>query len=100
MEHPPFPPVDAYISVTHYGNKIHGNMSLRESNTELTSFKEGDLVKRALEAGTIGYLLKDVSAEEVVQAIRTTHAGRATLSLSLLVTSPTWRRKKSPCRWM
>jgi NarL family two-component system response regulator LiaR len=46
----------------------------------LTSFKEGDLVKRALEAGAIGYLLKDVSAEELVQAIRAAHAGRVTLS--------------------
>lgn len=46
----------------------------------LTSFKEGDLVKQALEAGAIGYLLKDVSAEELVKAIRAAHAGRATLS--------------------
>src|SRR4030095_1511554 len=46
----------------------------------LTSFKEGDLVKNALEAGAIGYLLKDVSADELVQAIRLAHAGRATLS--------------------
>jgi NarL family two-component system response regulator LiaR len=46
----------------------------------LTSFKEGHLVRKALEAGAIGYLLKDVSAEELVQAIRAAHAGRATLS--------------------
>jgi two-component system, NarL family, response regulator LiaR len=46
----------------------------------LTSFKEGDLVKNALEAGAIGYLLKDVSAAELVEAIRAAHAGRATLS--------------------
>jgi len=46
----------------------------------LTSFKEGDLVKNALEAGAIGYLLKDVSADELVEAIRAAHAGRATLS--------------------
>jgi two-component system, NarL family, response regulator LiaR len=46
----------------------------------LTSFKEGDLVKNALEAGAIGYLLKDVSADDLVQAIRAAHAGRATLS--------------------
>ena len=46
----------------------------------LTSFKEGDLVKQALEAGAIGYLLKDVSADELVQAIRAAHAGRVTLS--------------------
>ncbi|NOT06225.1 MAG: response regulator transcription factor [Anaerolineales bacterium] len=46
----------------------------------LTSFKEGDLVKTALEAGAIGYLLKDVSADELARAIRAAHAGRATLS--------------------
>jgi len=47
----------------------------------LTSFKEGDLVKNALEAGAIGYLLKDVSADELADAIRAAHSGRATLSL-------------------
>jgi NarL family two-component system response regulator LiaR len=46
----------------------------------LTSFKEGDLVKHALEAGAIGYLLKDVTADELAAAIRAAHAGRATLS--------------------
>lgn len=46
----------------------------------LTSFKEGDLVKNALEAGAIGYLLKDISADELARAIRSAHAGRATLS--------------------
>ena len=46
----------------------------------LTSFKTGELVRNALEAGAIGYLLKDVSADELVRAIRAAHAGRATLS--------------------
>ena len=46
----------------------------------LTSFKEGELIKNALEAGAIGYLLKDVSADELAQAIRAAHTGRATLS--------------------
>ena len=46
----------------------------------LTSFKEGELIKNALEAGAIGYLLKDVTADDLVQAIRSAHAGRATLS--------------------
>jgi len=46
----------------------------------LTSFKAGNLIKQALEAGAIGYLLKDVSADDLVQAIRSAHAGRATLS--------------------
>jgi NarL family two-component system response regulator LiaR len=46
----------------------------------LTSFKEEILVQSALQAGAIGYLLKDVSADELAQAIRAGHAGRATLS--------------------
>ena len=46
----------------------------------LTSFKEGELIKNALEAGAIGYLLKDVSAEELAKAIRAAYAGRVTLS--------------------
>jgi NarL family two-component system response regulator LiaR len=46
----------------------------------LTSFKEKELVQNALQAGAIGYLLKDVSAEELAHAIRAAHAGRATLS--------------------
>ena len=46
----------------------------------LTSFKEGELIKNALEAGAIAYLLKDVSADDLSRAIRAAHAGRATLS--------------------
>jgi two-component system, NarL family, response regulator LiaR len=46
----------------------------------LTSFKEGELIKKALEAGAIGYLLKDVSADELAKAIRAAYAGRVTLS--------------------
>ncbi len=46
----------------------------------LTSFKTAELVRNALEAGAIGYLLKDVSADDLVHAIRAAHAGRATLS--------------------
>jgi NarL family two-component system response regulator LiaR len=46
----------------------------------LTSFKEADLVQGALEAGAIGYLLKDVTADELAEAIRKAHAGRPTLA--------------------
>jgi NarL family two-component system response regulator LiaR len=46
----------------------------------LTSFKDKGLVQDALQAGAIGYLLKDVSADALAQAIRAAHAGRATLS--------------------
>jgi len=46
----------------------------------LTSFKEGTRIMNALEAGAIGYLTKDISAEELAWAIRDAHSGRATLS--------------------
>jgi NarL family two-component system response regulator LiaR len=46
----------------------------------LTSFKEKELVEQALEAGAISYLLKNVSADELADAIREAHAGRPTLA--------------------
>jgi NarL family two-component system response regulator LiaR len=46
----------------------------------LTSFKEEDLVQRALQAGAIGYLLKNVSSDELADAIRAAKAGRPTLA--------------------
>jgi DNA-binding NarL/FixJ family response regulator len=46
----------------------------------LTSYKEEGLVQRALDAGAIGYLLKNVTAEELAEAIRAAHAGRPTLA--------------------
>jgi NarL family two-component system response regulator LiaR len=46
----------------------------------LTSFKEEELVESALQAGAIGYLLKDVSADELADAIRSVAAGKPTLA--------------------
>jgi NarL family two-component system response regulator LiaR len=46
----------------------------------LTSYKDEILVKSALQAGAISYLLKGVSASELAQAIRAAHAGRPTIS--------------------
>jgi two-component system, NarL family, response regulator LiaR len=46
----------------------------------LTSFKEEDLVQRALQAGAIGYLLKNVTGDELARAIRDARAGRPTLA--------------------
>lgn len=46
----------------------------------LTSFKEQELVQGALEAGAIGYLLKDVTADELANAIRAAYAGKPTLA--------------------
>jgi NarL family two-component system response regulator LiaR len=46
----------------------------------LTSFKEKDLVQDAIQAGAISYLLKDVSVDELAEAIRQADAGRSTLA--------------------
>ncbi len=46
----------------------------------LTSFKEKEWIHEALRAGAISYLLKDVSADALADAIRAAHAGRRTLA--------------------
>ncbi len=46
----------------------------------LTSFQERDLVQGVLMAGAISYLLKNVSADDLAEAIRAAHAGRPTLA--------------------
>jgi NarL family two-component system response regulator LiaR len=45
----------------------------------LTTFTEQELVQRAIEAGAVGYLLKDVHADRLAQAIRDAHHGRSTI---------------------
>ena len=46
----------------------------------LTSFQDQELVREALHAGAIGYLLKNVSADDLSAAIREAHEGRSTLA--------------------
>lgn len=46
----------------------------------LTSFKGDRLVQKLLNAGAIGYLLKNVSADELAQSIRAARSGQPTLS--------------------
>lgn len=46
----------------------------------LTSFGEKELVQEALQAGAISYLLKNVSADDLAEAIRAAQAGRSTLA--------------------
>jgi NarL family two-component system response regulator LiaR len=58
---------------------------LRERHPEaqvlaLTSFQNGKLVQDALQAGAIGYLLKDVPIDSLAAAIRAAHAGQSTLA--------------------
>ena len=46
----------------------------------LTSFAEHARILAALDAGAIGYLLKDAEPEDVVRAVRDAAAGHAPLS--------------------
>lgn len=46
----------------------------------LTSFQEGHLVQNALQAGAIGYLLKDVSVDELARAVRLAAQGQPSLA--------------------
>ena len=47
----------------------------------LTSFNQDDMVADAIQAGAIGYLLKNVRVNELVAAIRAAAAGKPTLSV-------------------
>ncbi len=46
----------------------------------LTSFQEKELVQDALQAGATGYLLKNITGEELAQAICRAYAGRITVA--------------------
>ncbi len=49
----------------------------------LTTFDEEEYIIQALQAGASGYLLKDMPAEDLAQAIRLTHAGVSQLDPSV-----------------
>src|SRR5215470_9031248 len=46
----------------------------------LSSSKEEDVIKSGIQAGAIGYVLKNITAEEMAEAIRAAARGEATLS--------------------
>lgn len=46
----------------------------------LTSFQERELIRNVLQAGATGFLLKNVSVDELTAAIRAAHTGRPTLA--------------------
>lgn len=68
--------------------EIDGTTAIRiihEENPEihiiaLSSFNDGTLVKDAIRAGATGYLLKNVMASRLAEAIRAAHSGLPTLS--------------------
>jgi NarL family two-component system response regulator LiaR len=46
----------------------------------LTSFTDQELIEDTLRAGAVGYLMKNITADELAAAIRTAHAGRSVLA--------------------
>jgi len=66
-------------------NGVEATRALTERDPEvriiaLTSFKDETLVQEALDAGAIGYLLKDIDADDLAEAIRAAHRGEPTLA--------------------
>jgi NarL family two-component system response regulator LiaR len=49
-----------------------------------TSFQEQDMVQQALQAGAIGYLLKDTPSQEIVAAVRKASVGKRILSPDII----------------
>ena len=49
----------------------------------LTTYDDGDLIFDSLRAGANGYLLKNMTQEEMVQAVQQVHAGGAPMSLQI-----------------
>jgi len=45
----------------------------------LTSYSDGDRIVAALDAGAVGYLLKDADPDEVIEGIRAVHRGESPL---------------------
>ena len=46
----------------------------------LTSYSDRDRILAALEAGAVGYLLKDASSDELLAGIRAAHEGASRVS--------------------
>lgn len=64
---------------------VSATRAIRQTNPNiqiiaLTSFKDRELVQEALQAGAIGYLLKNISIDELADAIRAAHSGKSILA--------------------
>lgn len=60
------------------GLDVAAELKRRRSSTKtiiLTTFARAGYLRRALEAGAAGYLLKDMAAEKLAEAVRRVHSG-------------------------
>jgi NarL family two-component system response regulator LiaR len=51
----------------------------------VTAYAENDLVYQAIKAGALGYILKDATRDQLLQAVRDVDQGRASLQPSIAV---------------
>jgi two-component system response regulator DesR len=68
------------------GLEVAAEMARRKLPTRvviLTTFARAGYLRRALDAGAAGYLLKDSPAEELANAVRQVHAGRRAIDPEL-----------------
>ena len=73
------PVMDGPTAIEHIRNRFpHVNI------IALTTFDDPALARRALEAGAVGYLLKDVEQEELISAIRLAREGRGVVAANAM----------------
>jgi NarL family two-component system response regulator LiaR len=64
------------VAATHSIHKSYPEIQV----LALTSFQDRELIQDALQAGAISYLLKNISGDDLAEAIRAAYAGRPTLA--------------------
>lgn len=65
------------------GTEVVAELRRQQPNLKVIAVSSSDdraMIKRAIEAGAISYVLKNVSAVELVEVIRRAHSGKALLS--------------------
>jgi len=70
------------------GLDVAAELRRRDSKTRVvivTTFARAGYLRRAMDAGVAGYLLKDRPVEELVAAVRTVHAGGRAIDPALAV---------------
>src|SRR6202167_2609191 len=78
LEHKPDVFITAIEMPEMNGLDVAGELKHRRTGTRviiLTTFASADYLRRALEAGALGYLLKDMRSKELAEAVRRVQQG-------------------------
>jgi two-component system response regulator DesR len=81
------------------GLDVAAELKRRKTGTRviiLTTFARAGYLRRALDAGASGYLLKDMRAEELAEAVRRVHQGLRVIDPELATEA--WKRTRSSDR--